>query len=362
MAQRTKIVAAGAAGIVTLLAAGATAPAWAHSAVDPHDTTVHMVDRVQAVNKAHGGGGGGGGVKPSASPQLTYHGGIGGVGVERAPAVYLVYWGSQWGTDAVDSNGTHTFGNDPAGVAPYQQQFFAGLGTGESWSASTTQFCQGVASGSVTCTTSSSAVFAGQPAKALAGVLADNAVAAPSHPTQTQLGQEAVRAAQLLGPVDLTNVQFVINTARGNSSAGFGSQYCAWHSSVFGPNGNVAYTNFPYMPDAGASCGAGFVNAGSQLDGVSIVGGHEYAETITDQFPNGGWLDSAGAENGDKCAWKRPGTSGGATDISLGGRPFAVQSLWSNSFGTSGGCVVSYVRNADTGTVTQSDGVVSITK
>ena len=26
-------------------------------------------------------------------------------------------------------------------------------------------------------------------------------------------------------------------------------------------------------------------------------------ETITDQFPNGGWLDGSGAENGDKCAW-----------------------------------------------------------
>jgi hypothetical protein len=32
---------------------------------------------------------------------------------------------------------------------------------------------------------------------------------------------------------------------------------------------------------------------------ITILGGHEMAETITDQFPNGGWLDSGGSANGD---------------------------------------------------------------
>src|SRR6201998_322677 len=36
--------------------------------------------------------------------------------------------------------------------------------------------------------------------------------------------------------------------------------------------------------------------------GITIVGGHEMAETITDQFPNGGWLDSGGAEIWHKSA------------------------------------------------------------
>ena len=45
--------------------------------------------------------------------------------------------------------------------------------------------------------------------------------------------------------------------------------------------------------DAGASCGANFVNAGSggALDGVTIVEGHEYAETLSDQNPGGGWIN-----------------------------------------------------------------------
>ena len=43
------------------------------------------------------------------------------------------------------------------------------------------------------------------------------------------------------------------------------------------------------------------------LDGVSIVEGHEYAETITDQNPAGGWTDPSGSETGGKCAWITPG-------------------------------------------------------
>jgi serine protease len=66
------------------------------------------------------------------------------------------------------------------------------------------------------------------------------------------------------------------------------------------------------------------------------------AETISDQFTNGGWLDSGGAENGDKCAWISSG-QGASADISLSTGTFAVQSLWSNAFNNnSGGCVLTY--------------------
>jgi hypothetical protein len=102
----------------------------------------------------------------------------------------------------------------------------------------------------------------------------------------------------------------------------------------------------PYVTDAGSSCGMNFVNGGSAgtLDGVSIVGGHEYAETITDQFPAGGWLDSAGNENGDKCAWLSSGT-GRSQNIALGTGSFAVQSTWGNDTSS---CSVSHpiVTNA----------------
>jgi serine protease len=82
------------------------------------------------------------------------------------------------------------------------------------------------------------------------------------------------------------------------------------------------------------------------FDGLSIVGGHEYAEAISDAFPSNtiGWLDTAGAENGDKCAWGQgPGPNSASQDVSLAGHSFAVQSLWSNlANGSTGGCVISF--------------------
>lgn len=103
----------------------------------------------------------------------------------------------------------------------------------------------------------------------------------------------------------------------------------------------IAYTNMPYVTDAGASCGANFNGLGPSA-GITIVGGHEFAETETDIFPSGGWLDGSGAENGDKCAWINSG-QGAAANVALSNGTFAVQSLWSNAFpGKSGGCVLQY--------------------
>src|SRR5581483_4194427 len=152
----------------------------------------------------------------------------------------------------------------------------------------------------------------------LAGFWADNASAAAAHPSQSQLAAEAVKAAGHFGNTSSSSnasVQYVIATAKGNSASGFGTQYCAWHSSTSSSYGNIAYTNLPYITDAGASCGANFNNLG-QTAGITIVEGHEMAETITDQFPNGGWLDGSGAENGDKCAWISSG-QGASANITL---------------------------------------------
>jgi hypothetical protein len=90
--------------------------------------------------------------------------------------------------------------------------------------------------------------------------------------------------------------------------------------------------------DAGARCGANF-NGLLATAGITIVAGHEMAETETDQFPSTGWLDSGGAENGDKCAWITTGHQGAAADISLSTGSFPVQSLWSNATSS---CVLSY--------------------
>ena len=272
---------------------------------------------------------------------LSYRGGLSGTGVEISPKVYLVFWGSQWSSD-------------PQNEAPYLQSFLSGLhGTQDTWSTSTTQYCQNVASGTTDCTAVSGAQFVTHPdTLSLAGVWFDGASAAPTHPSQSQLAAEAVNAAvHFTNTISAANasVQYIIATAHGNSATGFGTSYCAWHSRTNSAYGNLAYTNLPYQPDAGGSCGQNFVNSGSAgtLDGVSIVAGHEYAETVTDQYPSYGWLDSNGAENGDKCAWISSG-QGAAANITLGNNgTFAVQSLWSNNFknsnGTLGNCVISYV-------------------
>ena len=261
---------------------------------------------------------------------LTYHGGIGGIGVETTPKVFLVLWGSQWS-------------NDPSGESALLQSFYSGVG-GSSWSNSVTQYCQGVPSGTVSC--GGAGTPAGNPTGILGGVWADNASLAPSHPRQSQLAAEAVSAAQHFGNTtgaSNASVQYVIATASGHNSRGFGSQYCAYHSATSSAVGNVAYTNLPYITDAGGSCGANFNGLGANA-GITIVAGHEMAETMTDQFPNGGWLDSGGAENGDKCAWIPTGQQGAAAEVTFpNGSSFPVQSLWSNAFNSgSGGCVVSY--------------------
>ncbi len=257
----------------------------------------------------------------STSGQLYYHGGTGGVGVETGgDKVYIVFWGPQWSSD-------------PSGEAALMQSFFNHVG-GSSWNASVTQYCEGVASGTYFCNGAGTA--ATNPAGVLAGTWYDSS-SLPKRISQSALASEASKAASHFGSPDRTTVQYVVATPTGHSMNGFGTQWCAWHSSTSSSTGTIAYTYMPYITDAGASCGANFNGLGANA-GITIVGGHEFAETESDIYPNGGWLDSGGAENGDKCAWNSATTS-----VSMGGASFPVQPLWSNAANSqTGGCVLSY--------------------
>jgi hypothetical protein len=295
-----------------------------------------------------------------SASNLRYGGGIDGIGVTTgAERVYLVFDGSQWGTQGTDADGNLTLSGDPAGEAPYLQQMFKGLGTnGDLWSGVMTQYCDGVAAGVQTCPSSSTEHVAYPTGVALAGVWADEGTASPGQATAFQLGTEAVNAAAHFGNTTAAanrDAQYVIVSPTGTHPDGFNTtagQFCAWHdwngdSSVgaTSPYGDIAFTNSPYVTDAGGACGTGFVNAGSAgaKDGISIVEGHEYAETITDQNPAGGWTDASGGENADKCAWIAPGTSGGVADLSLATGTFAMQSTWANdAAGGSGACEFSH--------------------
>jgi putative Ig domain-containing protein len=277
---------------------------------------------------------------------LNYGGGIDGIGVTSGPEkVYLVFYGSQWGTASTNSNGDTTFSGDPSGVAPYLQEFLKGLGTNnELWSGVMTQYCDGVATGSQSCPTSNTEHVGYPTGGALAGVWADTSSASPSASSGHQLGVQAVAAASHFGNTTAASnrdAQYVIVSPHGTNPDNYQTQgFCAWHDyngdstlsggAVASSVGDIAFTNLPYIPDAGTSCGQNFVNSNGPLDGVSIVEGHEYAETITDQNPPGGYTDSSGAENGDKCAWITPGTAGGSFDLTDGHGTFAVQTTWAN--------------------------------
>jgi serine protease len=276
----------------------------------------------------------------AASPgnDLVYGGGTGSGNVATAPAVYLVFWGSQWST------------SDP--LASYLQRFMTGLyGAGDDWTTVSRQYCEGIAAGEVTCPTS--APHVGVPSGALVkGVWFDNASPALpissgvlNVPSIDQIGAEAVRAAAHFGNTTAgsnTQAQYVVALPSGFFTPGYGAYYCAYHSSVSSSYGSVAYTNLPYMTDLGSSCGQNSVNAGTAgtYDGVSIVEGHEFMESVTDLRPSTGWTDTSGSENGDKCAWISSG-QGAMANLALPTGSFAVQSTWSNAFNSgNGGCVL----------------------
>jgi serine protease len=233
-----------------------------------------------------------------AASNLQYGGGP----IENLPRVYLVFWGSQWDSDA-------------NGVQSYLTNFFSGVGTGsDNWSTIMNQYPDGNGNGPQFGTS------------VLGGTWVDDGSAAPSSASQSDIANEANNGASHFG-VSGPNADVFVVSPSGTSPDGFpNSGFCAWHDW----NGNVAYTNMPYVLDAGSSCGANSVQ--NQLDGFSIVGGHEYAEAVTDPQPSSGWVASDGEEIGDLCAWQN------LTALGLNTGSFAVQPLWSNAVG---GCATS---------------------
>ena len=246
---------------------------------------------------------------------LVYHGGP----VQHSVKLYLLLWGPNWNSDPAQ-----------AATSSYLQSFYAGLGVQpeDSWSTITDQYTDGTGHPSF-----NGSVFAG---------IYHDTTTPPSGVTQTQLTAESDAFDSAAGiPAGSTDAQVVIATQSGTCPQGFaacGGSYCAYHTS---DDNSVPFTNLPYILDAGASCGENFIS--SQYDGFSMIGGHEYAETITDPYPDSGWWDPSdpyGGEIGDKCVWGG-GNWGGSDpygDVSLSTGSFAMQSLYSNA---SHGCVMS---------------------
>jgi serine protease len=307
-------------------------PSYGHDYRHGAVPTIGQLAEMRSYAAAHAGAAGSG----ASADTLKYQGGLDGIGVtSAAPRVYLVFWGKQWGNVGTDASGNLTFSHDVDNGAPYIQNLMKGLGTGnETWSGTMTQYCDGpgVTKGATEC--SSGEAHVGYPTGgAYAGAWYDDS-REPKRATQAQLAAEAVKAAAHFGnstQADNRYVQYVIMSPHGADPDRYKADgFCAWHDWTGSADGDIAYTNLPYVMDVGASCGGDFVNTSGALDGYSMVEGHEYAETITDQLPSSGWVNpSTEEEAADECAWISSG-QGAAADVSTSTGSFAMQSIWSN--------------------------------
>jgi hypothetical protein len=261
--------------------------------------------------------------KPSRNNNLSTRGGA----IQTAPKVYISWWGPEWST------GFTTGGYSSGQAQNYNIDFFSSVG-GSAWNNVVKQYCQNVPSGTQNCASVNGAQYITNPAGQLAGAWNDT-TAVPSNPTQSDIFAAAQRLRAHF--TYSANATYMVYTPHLKSMNGFGTQWCAWHSSGSTASGPLAYAYIPYMPDAGASCGANFINGNNSygngwFDGFSVVAGHEYSEAETDPFPSSGWVDRQGAENADKCAW-----SASSANIHLGAHDYAVQPTWSNA---AGGCAM----------------------
>ena len=118
------------------------------------------------------------------------------------------------------------------------------------------------------------------------------------------------------------------------------SSYCAYHDFFAQGGANVIYANMPYSdtsglgPKAWQDCDSGQHPNGDFADATISLASHEHNEAITDPLVNA-WYDSAGNEDGDKCAWNFGSVLGGAPGSEwnqvINGHDYYLQMEWNNA-------------------------------
>lgn len=216
--------------------------------------------------------------------------------VQRAPHVYIAYWGNWWNsTNVAATNAGWSY--TPRDVRRYVTSFFAHIGA-SSWSSVLRQY--------------------GTRGAQLRGAYVDTKPV-PAHPTSAQIQSEALRVAHHFRHMT-PDTTVVVITSQGHDQRG--NSACGYHDLAR----SLPFIYLPYLPDM-PRCGRNSVAAtafgNGYMDGFSIIGGHELAETQSDPLFTG-WYDPAGKEVGDMCAWRA------VANVQVGGKSFAVQPLWSN--------------------------------
>ena len=164
--------------------------------------------------------------------------------------------------------------------------------------------------------------------------------AAPTCLTDAQLQAEIEKVIHAEGWKDGPDALFFIFTPEGVGSCvdSSGAQcstnvYCAYHSSIYDPSGQLlVYANEPYAAKI-SGCGSGPSPNGDDADATINTVSHEQNEAITDPWGDA-WLDSGGEEIGDKCAWNFGTPLGGSGSSQynqvINGDHYALQLEWSN--------------------------------
>jgi serine protease len=224
----------------------------------------------------------------------------GGGPVQVKPKVFLVFWG-------------YTKYGDPDNVRPLLENYIENMG-GSSHNDIYTQYYEIV---------NGKTIYIKNPSSQYGGAWEDNAPL-PKQPTQSEVAAEALKSVSHFGYN--ANASYVVATAHGRNTPGFGTQWCAYQGATSRHGKLVSYTNLPYIPDAGESCGANFITPPSDEtgadEGVTIVEGHMQGDSATDPDPPTGWT----FEGGDGlCAW---------TDIendTFGSYSYTMQPMFSNA-------------------------------
>jgi hypothetical protein len=238
----------------------------------------------------------------STSPDLVWHGGA----ILTSGWVQSIFWGTKWTDPARVGDkitGLDTFYSQVGGTA-YAR-------TWSEYSGSNGQVGTGVSYG---------------------GHLLDTS-AAPSHAPRTR--DILAEVCKLVpNPVAYGYYPVFVDQPRGRAG------YCAWHS--YGTcNGVPIEFGFFFWLDGDPGCDPRdtWTTHSQGLAALANVSGHEISETATDPS-NGGWWDSSGQENADKCAWtfNKP--------VGFSGSTWKIQGNWSNAAYdggqtgyASGGCV-----------------------
>ena len=229
------------------------------------------------------------GVRPphnaSSSPDMIWHSGA----IMPTAATATIFWGSSWTTSNYKVTG--------------MDSWYSGVGN-STYAATCNEYTG--SNGQVSGTISYGGHFV-------------DATAAPSHAPKTSTILAEV-CKVIPNPVSNGYYAVYVDTPRGHAG------YCAWHS--YGTCGSTPVQfAFFFNLDNDPGCDPQDTVTGHPqgLSALANVSGHELSEARTDPR-NGGWYDSSGAENGDKCAW-----TFGSRDLTFSnGSVWKIQGNWSN--------------------------------